>query len=1249
MDEQQLFRQALVHSPEGVSVYELDGTLVWMNPATERMMGVSLAELQGKRIFELYPDGLGTPFHAAFLRVVEGAPAQQFEQYYPRFDGWYSLCVVRVGDRVHAYARETTTDIRHRRRLETLARISEVVTADEQATTSTARAVSQIITDVIDADCTIALLSDDSQWLEVSARTSKDSTTLELMNTVMRWPSDTGTPGDALRTRQVVLVAANPKDVTTDHTPELRQLVARYQPSAICVGPLVVGDAAIGVIIVTRREGRPPLTEDDRALMSAIGPSVALYIALARRRAESAIAQQRLGLVADSLPALVAFIDRDERYQYVNATYAAWLGARASDVIGKRPRDMFRNEYPAIEEFVRRALAGETVRFRTRFAYPTGVREVDAQYVPVHAPSGEQTGFAVLVQDISGEARIAELERERLEAERNLNARLQAFLSVTGQLAGATTTDDIARILVDEGVRALDASIAGLWLRSGDDAALTLVRHANFRPEFQRSFARVPIAASEPLGDCVLSGKPVFISSRTEYVARYPSFESTHRPDPSPPISFALLPLAFEGRVAGCINFSFHDERRLTADERTYLELLASHGAEALRRAKVASELREVSETREAMIHASPAAIAVTDGDAIVRVWNPAAETILGVSAADAIGKPHMFAADPAWRRDLDAVLAGNTIHGRQVRRVRRDGTLFDVELYAAPVALGDGRVVALSMVVDVTERKRVERGRQMIANATTIFNRSLDLEETLRQIVRVPLGGWAEWCGVDILGDDGMLDRISLSLEDSGPRLPARLAHDPRYSGSSSAIARRETFILRDATDEDLQTIARNADHLRALRMLRLRSVLSVPLVAGERVLGAITIGTSNHNFDDLDASILAELATLATTAIENARLYKDAQLARGEAEAASRAKDEFMAMLGHELRNPLAPIVTALDLMQLRAPGQFERERAVIGRQVHHLSRLVDDLLDVSRITRGKVELHKERLAVAAIVAKAIEQASPLLEQKNHRLVIDVPYDLHVYGDPLRLAQIVSNLVGNAAKYTPDAGLVEVSARGEGDRVVLTVRDNGIGITPEMLPHVFDMFVQAPQSSSRPAGGLGLGLTIVKSLVDMHGGTVRVESAGKNKGSSFSVSLPIATERIAVVESAALMQIACTAVPRRILVVDDNEDAAMLLASVLEAHGHDVRTAFDGPSALRIANEFQPEIAVLDIGLPVMDGYELAERLLTEFAGVRLIAVSGYGQESDRARTRAAGFQAHLAKPVPIDALVRLVDESS
>jgi PAS domain S-box-containing protein len=370
-----------------------------------------------------------------------------------------------------------------------------------------------------------------------------------------------------------------------------------------------------------------------------------------------------------------------------------------------------------------------------------------------------------------------------------------------------------------------------------------------------------------------------------------------------------------------------------------------------------------------------------------------------------------------------------------------------------------------------------------------------------------------------------------------------------------------------------------------------------------------------------------------------------------RSAAEAANRTKDQFLAMLGHELRNPLAPILTALELMSLRGDDSNQRERTVIDRQVRHLVRLVDDLLDVSRIARGKIELRQQTLELADIVAAAVEATSPLLEQRHHHLTIHVPRGLLLRGDATRLTQIVNNVLSNAAKYTEPHGDIRVEARGDGPQVELRVKDSGIGISPEMMPYVFDMFTQERQALDRSHGGLGLGLTIVRSLVELHHGTIHARSEGVGKGSEFVIRLPaapaIAAEADAGPPHARERSQAGTG--RRILVVDDNVDAAQVLADALEMVGYETRAAFDGPSALAVAAEFQPDAALLDLGLPLMDGYELAEQMVATGVGGRrpiLVAVTGYGQVSDRDRSRAAGFDAHVVKPVDVPGLISLLE---
>ncbi len=430
----------------------------------------------------------------------------------------------------------------------------------------------------------------------------------------------------------------------------------------------------------------------------------------------------------------------------------------------------------------------------------------------------------------------------------------------------------------------------------------------------------------------------------------------------------------------------------------------------------------------------------------------------------------------------------------------------------------------------------------------------------------------------------------------------------------------------------------------------------IALPLLVGERILGGMAFSfTPSVRFTEDERALAVTLGRQCALALDRARLFDAERKARAElsrayeiAREADRRKDEFLALLGHELRNPLSPILTALYLMRLKGKATgIEREREVIERQVHHLVSLVDDLLDVSRITRGKIQLQTQPMEIARVLSRAIEIASPLFEQKRHELRVDVPATgLVVDVDETRMAQVLANLLTNAAKYTHEGGHVAVAARREGHEVVLSVRDDGIGIGPDMLPVIFDLFVQGARGADRAGGGLGLGLGLVRSLVTLHGGSVRGRSEGPGRGSEFEVRLPALSAR-----RASSLDLPPPALPglqrvRRVLVVDDNTDAAQMLAEVLASHGHDVRLAHDGPQALALAATFRPEVGILDIGLPVMDGYELALELRAAHGDtITLIAVTGYGQEHDKRRAFQAGFSKHYVKPVATDALLREV----
>jgi signal transduction histidine kinase len=401
--------------------------------------------------------------------------------------------------------------------------------------------------------------------------------------------------------------------------------------------------------------------------------------------------------------------------------------------------------------------------------------------------------------------------------------------------------------------------------------------------------------------------------------------------------------------------------------------------------------------------------------------------------------------------------------------------------------------------------------------------------------------------------------------------------------------------------------------------------------------------LATLAHDFLRSTYHTMQEAERLA----EMTRLRDQLRQRTQDLSEANRRKDEFLAMLAHELRNPLAPIRNAVQVVRLLAQNDANLRWAgeVVERQVRHMTRLVDDLLDASRFASGKITLQKEPTELAAVVARAVEAARPNIEGRRQELSVTLlPQRLHVEADPIRLAQVVSNLLNNAAKYTPEGGRIWLAVQREGDEAVLSVRDTGIGIPDEMLSRIFDLFTQVDRTLDRAQGGLGIGLTLVKSLVELHGGSVQAFSKGPNTGSEFVVRLPLLpdTQPPQPARGEGNSQ-AAPSLPRRILVVDDNVDAAESLGKWLEHTGHEVRISHDGDAALEMARTYQPEVVLLDIGLPRMDGYEVARRLREEPATEHalLVALTGWGQAEDRRRSREAGFDHHLTKPADPETL--------
>jgi PAS domain S-box-containing protein len=429
----------------------------------------------------------------------------------------------------------------------------------------------------------------------------------------------------------------------------------------------------------------------------------------------------------------------------------------------------------------------------------------------------------------------------------------------------------------------------------------------------------------------------------------------------------------------------------------------------------------------------------------------------------------------------------------------------------------------------------------------------------------------------------------------------------------------------------------------------LPVRSYLAVPVVSrsGE-VIGALLFGHPEPDvFTARSERLVAGMAAQAAIAIDNARLYEAAQqeiTRRERAEAAlreaDRRKDEFLATLAHELRNPLAPIRQAALIAKASEATDAQKEwsHEVVSRQVHHMALLLDDLLDISRITRGSLELRLEMTELASVIGAAVETARPLIDAKRHTLSIDVPNEPVRFGaDPLRLAQVLSNLLTNAAKYTDPDGHIMLRAERSADAIAITVRDTGIGIPTESLSQLFGMFSQVRASAERSEGGLGIGLALAKGLVELHGGTIEARSEGPERGSEFIVRLPLRAARQPRPPEAAASTLSARP-GRRVLIADDNRDAAESLAMLLRMDGHDVTAVHDGRDALSAFDAVQPEIALLDIGMPGLNGYEVAREIRRDARGraITLIAVTGWGQDKDKARALEAGFNHHFTKPI-------------
>ncbi|NRF68206.1 PAS domain S-box protein [Aquincola sp. S2] len=669
--------------------------------------------------------------------------------------------------------------------------------------------------------------------------------------------------------------------------------------------------------------------------------------------------------------------------------------------------------------------------------------------------------------------------------------------------------------------------------------------------------------------------------------------------------------------------------------------------------------MRERGARLAAIVDSSEDAIIGRDLQGRVTAWNEGAERLFGVPAREIIGRTMDDLVPPERRgeelRLLQRLRTGERLSHVESERRREDGHRLPVSMSLSPILDDNRQVIGSSLIArDITDRKRGERAlhqrlRQLDllsqAGQSLIMgdHRAPQTQHELFDRVRLAIGSeiylnYSRGANPDRLA---LVGCHGLPPERRGP-----LNEVPVDGSLCGLIVRQRTPLIVEQLQDSPMT---EAHHLQAEGA---QCFAGFPLLAGGAVIGvAAFVSTTRQRLREGDLQVIQTVCDQVSAMLERTRLIDELHASEQSLKVADRRKDDFIATLAHELRNPLAPIRNAVGVLRQRAdaPDQVAWCRDIIERQVVQMTHLLEDLLDVSRVTRNRIELRRRRILLQQAIEQAVETTRPLIEQHHQTLQLEVPSEaLPLYGDLTRLTQVFANLLNNAAKYTDSSGEIRLAVAREGDEVAIRVKDNGIGIDPSQLPQVFDMFAQLEPSLERSHGGLGIGLSLARGLVELHGGRIEARSEGRGRGSEFIVWLPIvhhAADRPAETMPGGLP--AAAAHGLRILVIDDNADAARTLAMVLALNGHEVRSAFDGSSGLEAAEAWRPDVAVIDIGMPDLNGYEVCRRLRAQPWGERvlLIACTGWGQDEDRQRARAAGFDAHLVKPIEAEAVLKLL----
>lgn len=923
---------------------------------------------------------------------------------------------------------------------------------------------------------------------------------------------------------------------------------------------------------------------------------------------------RQVAVAADHIPALLAYIGADGHYRYVNARYSDFFGIPAGEIRGRNVREFLGEQtYGAVAGYVRRALDGERVEFEQKITYPNGqTREVMVSYVPHVDEAGTVPGFVGLVQDVS----------ERREAER----------------AAAGAERRLLRILEETRERlrlALTSAHAAAWWR-GTDGSM------NWSDEMY-GLLGVDRSVEPALATWRALMHP---EDRTAAIA---AAEQAFRDGSEIDVAFRII------RPDGAIRWISSVGRATVDDEGRVTGLVGI--SQDVTEHKLAEEARRRSEARfQSLVNSASDIVLTLDANGLFAERQPTWERFTGQMWPAYSGSSPFTAAHPADRSAAEQEHAAAAAERRPFDRELRlwhEASKRHRHTYARIVALVDehGAIAEwVGAVDDIDEERAATEANRMLAEADVLLASSLDLETTIRNICALVVQSFADWCQLSLLDGD-VLQNVATRHRD--PQLTEKLEERRRTTQPTPENAPVTFKVLRsgepayqtEISQEYLTLLASSDPAWAVYREAGAESFVTVPLIARGRVIGVLGCisGDPLRRYIERDVRVATDLARRIALAIENARLYREAQ-------DAARAKDDFLAVVSHELRTPMTAIMGWIGLLQLGEVDESTMRLAIdsIHMSARAQSSIIEDLLEISRIVSGKLRIETDLTTVTTAVTHAIDTVRSAAEGKQ------ISLDLVMRGTPQmvradgrRMQQVFWNLLSNAVKFTPSGGSVRVEIDSGDAEVVVHVTDTGRGIEPAFLPHVFDRFAQSESSLTRSSTGLGLGLAIARSIIELHGGRISAQSEGLGRGATFTVAIPAAGIAARGDEDAS-----GSAVPRadalanlRVLAVDDDDAVLAVLQSTLRRFGAEVDTAGDVRGAMLRIAQHPPDLIISDLAMPNEDGYALIEQLRAQKNRTPAIALTAYSRTEDRTRALERGFDAFLTKPIEPGDLVRAV----